>query len=82
MATQERAWQAAERQAQRLREQADEEQGMLDAIDTATDQAEAAALQRRELTRPPGGAGGRGDDLGTTGSIRGEETMGRLGQQI
>ena len=62
MATQERAWKAAERQAQRLREQADEEQGLLDAINNATDQAEAAAIQRRERPRPPGGAGGIGDE--------------------
>ena len=54
MELQERAWKATEIQAERLRKQADDEQGLLDEIDNATDQAQAAANKRRELPRPPG----------------------------
>jgi hypothetical protein len=72
-----RAWEATQIEAQRLFKQAEEEQGLRDAIDEVTDQAQAEHQRRQPPT--PGGK----EDIKRTqvphGRVRGEVTLGSLG---
>ena len=77
MELQERAWKATAIQAELLRKQADDEQGLQDAINIATDQAQEAANTRRALPRLPGCTGGTGAEW--EGKARGYSARGDSG---